>query len=310
MAQVLPSGDDFATAAVPMLPPPPARFSIMTVAPSRCCMCGWIKRAIVSVDPPGGDGTTILILPAGQFCALAAHGAVSAPRIRQRLGNMGLNILPEKLRLCSKDGLELGPVASRRRQPSTHLTVCDLLHLREAVHDRWWQIVLQKSPSRLCEIEICNNRIGASVLLNRCCSFVSDLESMFRDQMPKILLQHNRHKADMLVASLFVRFSNRPSGSSTFRLTTTPVSMSLRGSLFSADSAPRPFHHGDSKTRWTNLSGGLAVNMTAGPSGQTISPHPSSREGHHSTAGGARSPPIAFDRPRLSSHWKLPGPPE
>jgi len=41
----------------------------------------------------------------------------------------------------------------------------------------------------------------------------------------------------------------------------------------------------DSKTRWNNLSGGLAVSMTAGPSGQTISPHPSSREGHHSTAG-------------------------
>src|SRR5262249_5760317 len=56
---------------------------------------------------------------------------------------------------------------------------------------RFVPIVLQKSPSRLCEIEICNNRIGASVLLNRCCSFVSDLESMFRDQMPKILLQHN-----------------------------------------------------------------------------------------------------------------------
>ena len=79
-------------------------------------------------------------------------------------------------------------------------------------------------------------------------------------------------------------FSYRPSGSSTFRLTTTPVSMSLTGSRFSSDSAPRPFHHGDSKTRWNNLSGGLAVNMTAGPSGQTISPHPSSREGHHSTA--------------------------
>src|SRR5262249_23259677 len=44
---------------------------------------------------------------------------------------------------------------------------------------------------------------------------------------------------------LFVRFSNRPSGSSTFRLSTTPVSMSLTGSRFSSDSAPRPFHHGD-----------------------------------------------------------------
>ena len=82
-----------------------------------------------------------------------------------------------------------------------------------------------------------------------------------------------------------VRFSNRPSGSSAFRLSTTAVSMSLTGSRFSSDSAPRPFHHGDSKTRWNNLLGGLAVSMTAGPSGQTNSPHPSSREGHHSTVG-------------------------
>ena len=65
----------------------------------------------------------------------------------------------------------------------------------------------------------------------------------------------------------------------------TPVSMSLTGSCFSSDSAPRPFHHGDSKTRWNNLLDGLAVSMTAGPSDRTISPHPSSREGHHSTAG-------------------------
>ena len=34
------------------------------------------------------------------------------------------------------------------------------------------------------------------------------------------------------------------SGSSAFRLSTTPVSMSLAGSRFSPDSAPRPFHHG------------------------------------------------------------------
>jgi len=51
-----------------------------------------------------------------------------------------------------------------------------------------------------------------------------------------------RHKADMPRCLLFVRFSNRPSGSSTFRLTTTPVSMSLTGSRFSSDSAPRPLY--------------------------------------------------------------------
>jgi hypothetical protein len=60
-----------------------------------------------------------------------------------------------------------------------------------------WQILLQKSPSELCEIEICNNRIGAPILLNRCCAFQPDLESIFLAEMLKILLQHNRHFSDL-----------------------------------------------------------------------------------------------------------------
>jgi hypothetical protein len=64
-----------------------------------------------------------------------------------------------------------------------------------------------------------------------------------------------------------------------------PVSMSLTGSRFSSDSAPRALPSWDSKTRWNNLLGDLAVNVTAGSSGHTNSPHPSSREGHHSTVG-------------------------
>jgi len=40
----------------------------------------------------------------------------------------------------------------------------------------------------------------------------------------------------------------------------------------------------DSRTRWNNLKRGLAVRRTAGPSGHANSPHPSSREGHLSTA--------------------------
>jgi hypothetical protein len=51
---------------------------------------------------------------------------------------------------------------------------------------------LQKSPSSLCEIEICNDRIGARAPLNRCCAFAPDPESMLRDKMLKILLQHNQ----------------------------------------------------------------------------------------------------------------------
>src|SRR5262249_46301051 len=49
-------------------------------------------------------------------------------------------------------------------------------------------------------------------------------------------------RASQQKATALVRFSNRPSGSSAFRLSTTPVSMSLTGSRFSSDSAPRPLY--------------------------------------------------------------------
>ena len=56
----------------------------------------------------------------------------------------------------------------------------------------------------------------------------------------------------------------------------------------------------DSKTRWNNLMGGLAVRRTVGPSGHTISPHPSSREGHHSTARWSSSFLLSHLIPRRS----------
>ena len=63
--------------------------------------------------------------------------------------------------------------------------------------------------------------------------------------------------------------------------------------------------------RRNNLWGGLAVLQTVGPSGHTNSPHPSSREGHHSTARRSSSfPPIAFDPARPLRRCNLPGPPE
>src|SRR5258708_664725 len=90
------------------------------------------------------------------------------------------------------------------------------------------------------------------------------------------------------------------SGSSAFRLSTTTVSMSLTGSCFSSESAPGALPSWDSRTRRNNLSGGLAVRQTAGPNGYTISPHPSSREGHHSTARWSSSVLIGLDAARFS----------
>src|SRR5436305_3524753 len=53
----------------------------------------------------------------------------------------------------------------------------------------------------------------------------------------------------------------------------------------------------DSKTRRNNLSSDLAVRRTAGPSDPSNSPHPSSREGHHSTAGWSSSFLLSYGIP-------------
>jgi hypothetical protein len=57
--------------------------------------------------------------------------------------------------------------------------------------------------------------------------------------------------------------------------------MSLAGSCFSTESAHGPFHHGIRRRGGTIFRAALP---SAGPSGHANSPHPSSREGHQSTA--------------------------
>ena len=98
-------------------------------------------------------------------------------------------------------------------------------------------------------------------------------------------------------------------GSSTFRLSTATVSMSLTGSRFSSESAPRPFHHGIRGRGGTIFSAALP---SAGPSGHANSPHPSSREGHLPPHGGAQFSPMGFDPVRSSCcRWgPFPGPAE
>jgi hypothetical protein len=52
-----------------MVPVAPGLLSVMTVWPSRSCIFGPMARATVSVEPPGGKGTTSVIgLAAGQAC--------------------------------------------------------------------------------------------------------------------------------------------------------------------------------------------------------------------------------------------------
>src|SRR5690349_23661865 len=82
----------------------------------------------------------------------------------------------------------------------------------------------------------------------------------------------------------FVRFSNRPFRVKRFQ-TIHHYSVDVaHGLVLLFGIGTKALPSWDSKTRWNNLSGGLAVRRTVGPSGHANSPHPSSREGHHSTA--------------------------
>ena len=55
---VWPSAGALATASAPMLPPAPGLFSITTGWPSERAICSPSVRAMVSIAPAGGNGTT------------------------------------------------------------------------------------------------------------------------------------------------------------------------------------------------------------------------------------------------------------
>jgi len=82
-----------------------------------------------------------------------------------------------------------------------------------------------------------------------------------------------------------VRFSNRPVGVKRFQAIHRHSVDVARGLVLLFGIGTKALPSWDSKTRWNNLWVGVAVRLTAGPSGHANSPHPSSREGHHSTAG-------------------------
>ena len=94
------------------------------------------------------------------------------------------------------------------------------------------------------------------------------------------LRSRQQHNLDQLN----VRFSNRPVGVKRFQTIHHDSVDVAHGLVLLFGIGTRALPSWDSKTRRNNLWGGLAVRQTAGPSGHTISPHPSSREGHHSTA--------------------------
>ena len=81
-----------------------------------------------------------------------------------------------------------------------------------------------------------------------------------------------------------VRFSNRPVWVKRFQATHHHSVDVAHGLVLLFGIGTRALPSWDSRTRWNNLLGGLAVRVTAGPADIANSPHPSSREGHHATA--------------------------
>src|SRR6202158_1483565 len=130
-------------------------------------------------------------------------------------------------------------------------------------------------------------------------------ESVVREAFKTLLKDWGNARGD-------VRFSNRPFGVKHFQTIRRCGVDVTHGLVLLFGIGTRALPSWDSRTRWNNLLVGLAVRRTAGPSGHANSPHPSSREGHHSTAGWILElPPIAFDPARLSCRRScLPGPAE
>ena len=108
-----------------------------------------------------------------------------------------------------------------------------------------------------------------------------------------------RSKATVRRCPRYFRFSNRPVEVKHFQAIhgcSVDVSHGL-ALLFGIGTKALPLW--DSRTRRNNLYRGLAVSVTAGSSGSTNSPHPSSREGHLSTARWISGfPPIGSDLSR------------
>ena len=78
ISRVWPSGLDFATMSAPIDPPAPPRLSTITGCPMDSLMRCATRRATISVVPPAGNGTTILIGFVGKLCAWAPCCRMSA----------------------------------------------------------------------------------------------------------------------------------------------------------------------------------------------------------------------------------------
>src|SRR5215510_16482451 len=77
-----PSGAALATCAAPSEPAAPDLFSTITTRPSFVCSGDCSCRASASVDPPGGNGTTSVMVPDCAHAGATANAAAPASTLR------------------------------------------------------------------------------------------------------------------------------------------------------------------------------------------------------------------------------------
>src|SRR3972149_8774436 len=105
MSSVYPSGSDFATVAMPIMPPAPPWFSMIICLPRRSESLGAIARPMMSVLPPGANGpiprTSLLgyesVAAAAAESGITRASAPSAPMIlisrTLRFGNTSIFLI-------------------------------------------------------------------------------------------------------------------------------------------------------------------------------------------------------------------------
>ena len=91
MPMVYPSGAARATSATPMRPPAPALKSVTTVWPSALETRSLNVRAITSLSPPAGQGTTKRMGLAGHSCAQVGN-AVTRQKAAAKRRSMNLSV--------------------------------------------------------------------------------------------------------------------------------------------------------------------------------------------------------------------------
>jgi hypothetical protein len=77
-----------------MLPEAPVRFTTTTVAPSAFSNPGCSMREMASTDPPGGNGTTMVICLVGHSWAHATAGLASTLATKARQPMRDMMVLP------------------------------------------------------------------------------------------------------------------------------------------------------------------------------------------------------------------------